>query len=280
MKKQSQLGLVVEGKSGNSAILRLPRMPEELGPVKSATLRVARRLSNMLHAGYAVAEYEELQAARLILLRVPDSAVPRIVDELCSAELDFPGLAFVLCETWLTSDSLAPLRERGSTVATVVSLLTPHHDWFVVEGKISAVRLIRRFLQRNEMRTLEIRAQCKPLLFGAELLATVLPQPLFATAQEVLRACGISGNPLSAVLEDMAHKMFHNFSKGGRLSSGGPLTQCSPETVTSYLDQVRKTHPEAQQMIDEYLEQVRARQARIARSGWDSVNGSHTGGCS
>jgi hypothetical protein len=96
MRKQPLLGLVVEGNSTGSAVLRLPNITEELGPIKSAALRVARRLSNFLRAGYAVAEYQELQAARVILLRVPDAAVLRIVSELSEAELVFKELSFVL----------------------------------------------------------------------------------------------------------------------------------------------------------------------------------------
>src|ERR1700761_9544568 len=99
MKKRSRIGLVVEGNSTNSAILRLPRLAEELGAIKSTQLRVARRLSNFLRAGYGVATYEDLQASKLILVRVPDNMAPRIVQELCASELDFKHLAIVLCET-------------------------------------------------------------------------------------------------------------------------------------------------------------------------------------
>lgn len=253
MKKQAQLGLIVEGKSAGSAVLRLPTVVEELGPVKSSTLRVARRLSNMLHAGYAVAEYEELQAARLVMLRVPDSAVPRIVDELCSSGLDFRGTSFVLCETWLTAETLESLRERGAGIATLVGLATLRPGWFAIEGQISAVRQVRRFLERNNVRGLEIRRGSKPLLFGAEILTTVLPLPLFAAAQQVLRICGISGNPLSAVLEQMAHKMSDSFSKGSRLPWGGPLNECSSETAKAHLDYLRETHPEIAHSIDRHF---------------------------
>src|SRR3954467_8567466 len=109
MKKQLQLGLVVEGNSTESTVLHLPKLVEQLGPVKSTVLRVARRVSNMLRAGYAVADYEELQAASLVLIRAPDAAVPRIVDELRSAELVLKDLSFVLCESWLPANKLAAL---------------------------------------------------------------------------------------------------------------------------------------------------------------------------
>ncbi len=267
MKKQVQLGLVVEGKAAISAVLRLSQIPEELGPVKSATLRVARRLSNMLHAGYAVADYEELQAARLILLRVPDCAVSRIVDELCTSDLDFRDLAFVLCESWLMIDILQPLRERGASVATLLTLPSTQHDWFVVEGQLSAVRQARRFLERNKVRAIEIRPGCKPLLFAAELFATVLPGPLLAAAQQSLRRSGISGHPLSALLYQMATKMFEDFIKGSRLTWGGPLTECSAELAEVYFEHLRRNHPQTAEMLDEQLDWAARRMPKEKQSG-------------
>ncbi len=265
MKKQAQLGLVVEGKAASSVVLRLRTISQELGPVKSATLRVARRLSNMLHAGYAVGEYEELQAARLILLRVPDEAVPRVVEELCSAELVFRDLVFGLCESWLTAEVLAPLRERGAAVATFVCIPSVQRDWFVVEGQIPAVRQIRRFLDRNGMHSAEIHAGAKALLFGAELLTTVAPMPLLIAAQQALRSSGISGNPLCAVIEQMGQKMFQDFTKGARVTRGGPLAECSKETAETYLQELRRDHPQIAQVLDEQLGRAEGKRGRAYR---------------
>src|SRR5690349_8046451 len=131
MKKQPQLGLVIEGKAVNSPVLRLPKIAEELGPLKSTALRVARRLSHMLRAGDAVPEYEDLQAARLILLHVPDCAVSRVISELCASDLNLKELAFVLCESWLMIDVLNPLRERGASVATLINAASIRQDWYV-----------------------------------------------------------------------------------------------------------------------------------------------------
>ena len=253
MKKQLQLGLVVEGNSTDSAVLHLPKLTEELGPVKSTVLRVARRVSNMLKAGYAVADYEELQAASLILLRVPDASVSRVVDELCSSELIFKGLSFVLCESWLPVDQLSALASKGAAVATLISLPTYKGSWFAVEGQANAVRQIRQFLERNEIRSNEILPDSKHLLFASELLATALPIPLLVTAQQALRAAGISGKVLSALLEQIVQKMVQDFLKGARAYWGGPLTECSEETGQMYLNQLRQSHPTMLSLIEEHL---------------------------
>jgi hypothetical protein len=216
----------------------------------------------MLHAGYAVSEYEELQAARLILLHVPDPVVPRIVEELCASDLSWKDLAFALIESWLMIDVLEPLRVRGAAVATVLCVPTMHCNSFVVDGDLRAVRQVRRFLERNEARALEIQPGTKPLYFAAELFAVAFPIPLFAAAQEALRASGISGNNLTTLLDQMIQKMFKDFLKGARTTWGGPLTQCSLETAAAYFEALSRTYPQIADAIDEQLEWARDRMQR------------------
>jgi hypothetical protein len=259
MKKQLQLGLLVEGNSTKSAILRLPKLAEELGPIKSTALRIARRLSHMLHGGYGVADYEELQAARLILLRVPDAMVPRVMEELCASELVFKDLCFVLCESWLPAEALGSLKSRGASVATVLNMPSTNRAWFVAEGDTTAVRQVRRFIERNEARVFEIRAGCKPLYFAAELLATSLTKPLFLGAQQALREGGICGNHLTAMLEEMAQKTFRALLKGSRTSWGDPLAECSPAIAKAHLDALHEHQPAIAEILNEQLAYAKRR---------------------
>ncbi|HMF75129.1 MAG TPA: hypothetical protein VK604_05655, partial [Bryobacteraceae bacterium] len=216
MKKQLPLGLVVEGNVTSSAILRLSSVAEELGPIKSTGLQVARRISNFLHAGYAVSAYQELQRAKIILLKMPDAAVPDAVRDLCGSELEFQDLSVVLCESWLPTETLEPLRARGAAVASLVAAYTTDSACFVVEGDLLAVRQIRRVLERGEARTIELRPGAKPLYFAAKLMATAVPVSFLLVAQKALRDGGVSGNNLSSLLEDMTREMFDSFSKGAR----------------------------------------------------------------
>ena len=262
MKKPLRLGLVVEGNATSSSILRMPSLAQELGPIKSRGLPLARRISNSLRAGYAITEYQDLQAARLILLRVPDPVAPRIVEELCGSPLPFEALAFVLCETWLPTGTLEPLRERGSAVASLVAPAASRGDCFIAEGDISAVRHIRRFLKTAEAQTVELKAGTKPLYFAAELLIRALPIPLLSAAQHAMRGSGISGNQLSALLEEMARDMFDTFSKGPHVTWGGPLTECSSETADIHLTQLADHDPDLAGMVTEQLEWARNRLRR------------------
>jgi hypothetical protein len=262
MMKQLQFGLVAEGDSRHSEILRLPRLAEDLGPVKSSSFGTARKLSNFLRAGYAVSEYDELQAARTILLRVPDAALPRIMDELYAAGLVLSNFSFVLCESWLTTEALTPLRQAGATVATVVSVPTAERNWFLMEGQPTAVRQLRQFIDRNDARVLELRPATKHLYFAAELLATTLPIPLLIASQQALRGTGLSSHNLTTISSEMIQEMFRGLLKGARMLWGGPLNECSPELAASHLAALRLSHPEIADMIDHHLPYAQAVMAK------------------
>lgn len=253
MKSQRSLGLVIEGNATASLVLRLPSIAEELGPVKAGALRVARRLSNFLGAGYAVSNYQDLQSARIVFLRVPDSAAPRIVDEISNSELVLKNMSFVLCETCLSSSTLAPLQTRGALTATMSPVQTQRKSWFVVEGQSTAVRHVRRFLNRNDARAFELRPGTKPLYFAAQVFSTALPMQLLMAAQSALRAAGITGNHLYELLEEMSIEMFRSFSNGVRFTWPAARTGCSTELALEYLEYLRSHYPLIAAALDEEM---------------------------
>ena len=251
MKSQRPIGLVAEGNATSSLVLRLPSISEDLGPVKAGVLRVARRLSNFLRAGYAVNSYEDLHSARLIFLRVPDAVLPRILSELCASELELKDVSFVLCESCLSTSSLKPLHTRGALTATIAPVQTPRKSWFVIEGQSTAVRQTRKFLQRNGARVLELRPGTKPLYFAAQLLATAFPVQLFVAAQQSLRAAGIAGNHLYELLDEMSFEMFRSFANGARFAWPEGRTGCPAEIAFEYLDCLRTHYPAIAAVLDE-----------------------------
>jgi Domain of unknown function (DUF2520) len=267
MKKLSPVGLVVEGKSASSVILRLPNLAEEIGPIKSTALRVARRLANFLHAGYGIAQYEELAECRLILVRASDQTIRRIVDDFCRSDLDLSALAIVLCESWQLMDVLAPLHARGASIGTLLPVPSTRRRWFVLEGEPRATRLTRQFIEANEGKVLELKTGRKELYFAAELLTTALPIPLFAAAQRALREAGIGGNNLQALLEEMAHKMFRDFLNASRTTWGGPLAASTPATADEYFQRLRRSYPALSAEIEAHLDLARRSGAAKSKAG-------------
>ena len=267
MKKQLPLGLVLEGSSSRSSLLHLPGIAQELGPIKCGAIGLARRFSNLIQGGYAVAGYEELQSAQVVLLRVPDAAVLRIIDELCSSELVLSRLSFVLCETWLSTDSLERLRERGASVATLSRLPTVERNWFVLEGDAGASRSVRRVIDRHQGRAFEMKTGSKHLLFAAELLSTVLPIPLLLAAQTSLRSAGITGNDIAALVDQMTSKAVREVIKGVRIPLDVTPPECSWGLGSQYLAALKEKEP----ALASFIQQEQSASAKLINEAWKNA---------
>jgi hypothetical protein len=253
MKTAQQLGLIVEGNSTRSIILRYPGLSETIGPIKASVPGVAQRVSKFIRAGNPIDTYEELENCNIVLIRVPDRSVPRIVKELADSQLNMLGISFVLCESWLPSEVLAPLKLRGALVATLLAVPAQSAHWFALEGEYAAVKRMRRLLNTFEASTVELKAGTKYLYFAASAFAETLPRVLFASAQRALREAGISGNHLYAVLEEMAQSMFRDISQGARAGWTGPLLECPSEIATSYMLHLKQTRPDLEALLSEQL---------------------------
>lgn len=253
MKRPLRVGLVVEGNVTRSVMIRLPKLPEFLGPVKASVPRVARRLSNFLRAGNVAHEYKDMDAATLILLRVPDERLDSLVEDLAGSQLNLKNVSVVLCESWLTSEALAPLARRGASIASV-QVLQGRRSWFVAEGQLGAIRAVRTLLDHNDHKLIEIREGTKAKCFAAGVLAGALPMPLYMTAQYALRDAGLSGNNLAAVLEEMALTLFREFAKGARATWGGPLSEASGLARSQHMDWLEENDPALAATLNSYLE--------------------------
>lgn len=267
MKNQRSLGLVVEGNATSSMVLRLHGLTADLGPIKAGSLRVARRLSNYLRAGYAVGTYEELQAARVVFLRIPDAAAPRIVEELCASDLTLKDISFVFCESCLSKNVLTPLQARGACTATLLPVQTLRRSWFVLEGQPLPVRQVKKLLEQYNARVFELRQGTRALYFAAQLLATALPVPLFITAQQALRAAGISGNHLHDLLEEMSIEVFRSFANGVRPSFPAARTGCSAETCEEYFNELGAAYPQISSVLCEQIALARGAKGESNQSG-------------
>lgn len=252
--KKLLVGLVIEGNSTSSTLLRLPGIISELGPIKASGLQVARRVSNFLKAGYATTSYSDLRASRTVLIRVPDSSIERVVAEVSRAELNWSEHSFVLCETWAPTELLQPLADKGAGIASVMPLPTTPHKIFAVEGDVLAVRQVRRTIERADARTIELRPGTKQFLFAACILCTAVPVPLLLMAQQALRDSGVAGNQLLAVIEEMSAEMLSSFRKGARMTWGGPLADSLESSQRIYWDRLSDTHPDMATTLNDLVE--------------------------
>src|SRR5580658_3743582 len=156
MKKAKSVGLIGTGSLNDSPLTRFWWLSERLGPVKSASYRVASRIANMLQAGRPVKDYAEFETCDLILVCVPEETVSQVVFEMVSSGISWEGKAVVLCSTWLDSGELRELSARGASVGSISPIPGFEDQRYLVEGDPLAIRLAKSLVEYRERRAVAI----------------------------------------------------------------------------------------------------------------------------
>lgn len=245
MNKAMSVGLIGAGSLSASPLTRFWALPQRLGPVKSASFRVASRLANMLRAGYPVKDYTEFKSCILILIAVPEEAISQVVSEMLDTDICWQGKAVVLCSTWRDSGELCRLAARGAAVGSL-SPIPGFDDYrYLVEGDSLAVRESKRLVENRERRVVAIERPLKPFYLAALTCSGSLLFALLRVGFESLHHAGIPPGLSATVLERQISRTLRSFLKGGKRA------YAEPRELSAQLGALSGANPE----LAYYLEQ-------------------------
>jgi predicted short-subunit dehydrogenase-like oxidoreductase (DUF2520 family) len=245
MKKAQSVGLIGTGSLTDAPLRRFWWLSERLGPVKSASYRVASRIANMLRAGHPVKDYAEFESCVLILVCVPEENVPQIVAEMLSSGISWRGKAVVLCSTWLDSGALRDLSAHGASVGSISPIPGFDDERYLVEGDPLAIRQSKSLVEYRDRRVVAIERALKPFYLAALTCTGSLLFALLRVAFESLHHAGIPQGFSAILLERQIPRTLRSFLKGGRRAYPEPrelprqlraLSAASPE-LAHYLEQ-------------------------------------------
>ena len=242
--KAKSVGLIGAGSLTDSPLTRFWWLSERLGPVKSASYRVASRIANMLQAGHPVKDYAEFESCDLILVCVPEETVPQVVSEMASAGISWRGKAVVLCSTWLDSGELHQLSALGASVGSISPIPGFDNERYLVEGDPPAIRQSKSLVEYRERRALAIERHLKPFYLASLTCTGSLLFALLRVAFEALHHANIPPALSATLLERQISRTFRSFLKGGRRAYPEPrelprqlrALSASPE-LEHYLEQ-------------------------------------------
>ncbi len=256
MKRPKSVALLAGGKFGSSPLARFWLLSEMLGPVKASSLRLASRIANGLRAGYPVKDYGEFNACRLILISVPDGALPAALAELHSAKISWCGKSLVVCSDWRGSADLREFSARGASVASLTAIPGFEDTRYLVEGDKRAVQESRRLVETRERRCVTIDRGLKPLYLAALTCTGSLLFPLVMAATESLRLAGVAPDVSASILEKQLNKGLRAYARGGRRAYTRPHEMTSQLLTLSAADPalaryVEKSYQLAQQLLEQ-----------------------------
>ena len=216
MKKRPPVALVSAGNLTDSPLTRFWGLPARLGPVKAFSLRIASRMSNTLRAGHPVKTYDEFDDCSLVLLCLPDDAVPATVAELANSGVSWNNKAAVLCSTYLDGRELHKLATLGASVGSIAAIPGFEDRRYLVDGDRLVVREMKSVVEHRATRIIPIETAMKPLFLAGLTCCGPLLFSLLVAAAECVQGAGIPAADVAAIIERQVERTARAYLKAGR----------------------------------------------------------------
>ena len=243
MTKSIVVALQAAGKTRDSFLRRLPFLEEALGPVRSTSFRLARRIVNILGAGHAVDDLSTFHEANLVLLALPEMQVACVVDDLVKAPFSWKNKTVVLCDSQMDSGVLSKLAFLGASTGSLTPVPSLDNGLFITEGDLRAVRLARQLVSREGVRVLQMTRGRKSLFDAAIGFSTGLALPLFTATVETMRGCGMTQRDAVFLADRMVQRTLRAYLKAGRKGWEGPLALKDKPGLRRQLQALTKMDP-------------------------------------
>ncbi|HEX5707178.1 MAG TPA: Rossmann-like and DUF2520 domain-containing protein [Pyrinomonadaceae bacterium] len=277
-KRRTTVNVVGAGRLGTALARALSSAGYDVRAVVNKTAGHARRAARLVASkprALSASQLSLLPDADLVILSVPDDALPRVADELAASlaskeaslasvekgkgkssvknEGRRPRRARVALHASgaLSSDVLAPLRARGFAVGSMHPLASVSADaeagaeslraaFYCVEGDAGALRAARRAVRDLGGRSFSIQASDKALYHAAAVVASGHTVALFDLAARTLALCGLSQRRARQVLLPLLASTLSNLShETPPRALTGTFARADVETVRKHLAALR-----------------------------------------
>jgi signal transduction histidine kinase len=254
MTSKPWIGLLAAGPM-SPALFRISNLNVHLGPVASASLRVASRLANRLRAGNAV-QPEFLQQAELIFITGPEDAFPELLQRALTSGIDWKDRTAILLDFRRDASDLAPLRAVGASTGTLDSLDAFPDPRFACDADAPARRRLQRFAAATASSIFYLDPGGKQVFAAGSAFTRTLFTPLVAATVECLKKAGLTQAEAILIAERNTLQTLRSWLKSGRKGWAGTVPDGDLEGVRRQLQALSNEN----EVLSEYF----ANTARLA----------------
>jgi predicted short-subunit dehydrogenase-like oxidoreductase (DUF2520 family) len=239
------LSIVGAGRVGRALGRRLRELGWKIGVVCASSESSARKAVRFIgagrpHAGLTV----QALMSRVVLLTVPDDAIPAVASELARIGGDeWRGLIVLHTSGALDSTVLSRLKSCGAAVGSMHPLQsfsgvgTPPLEGrvFGIEGNEPAVRVARSIARALEGMPVKLTAEKKSLYHAAGAFAAGHLLAMEVAGVQLLMNAGITRAAATKALLSLSRQVLDNFEKlGPHYAWTGPLSRGDYRVVASH----------------------------------------------
>ncbi len=252
------MGLVCAGGVNQSFLARMPALLARLGPIKASSYRVARQIANTLRTGEAASHYSMLEACPVIWTFVPEADLDRILRDLVaqtpSPETRCRKTMVVLCDCVRDSLAAGALRASGARVVSLNPIPGSREQIFVAEGHRDTLRMLRRLLEEDKRKLIELKPGTKPLFFAGVHAAAPPLLPWIAAGMECLREAGFTRAEAAAVGEFLGVHTLRSYIRAGAKSWNRRTEAALRQALANDIPAIRSGNP---RLADLYEQGIR-----------------------
>ena len=234
---------------------RLRELGWKIGVVCASSEPSARKAVRSIgagrpHAGLTV----QVLASKVVLLTVPDDAIPMVAGELARiGGEEWHGLVVLHTSGALASTVLSSLKACGAAVGSMHPLQsfsgtgTPPLEGrvFGIEGDEPAVRVARRIARALEGTPVKLTAAKKALYHAAGAFAAGHLLALEETGVQLLMNAGIQRAAATKALLSLSRQVLDNYEKlGPHHAWTGPLSRGDYGVVAAHQQALQEHRPE------------------------------------
>lgn len=201
----SKFGLLAVGGVNVSFLARMPELIRRLGPVKSSSPSVARKITNGLRAGVAVSHYAELQLCELIWIVSPESKLGYLMNELAN-NVTLQGKMIVVCDVMRESVKMNTSRVPGARFATLNCVPETGEHLFTAEGHPAVMRELKGLFASDGRKLIQMQPGMKTLYLSGIHITSHLLVPWIIGAVSSFRAAGLSRKQAVRLVHALANE--------------------------------------------------------------------------
>jgi len=281
------LSIVGAGRVGRALGRRLRELGWKIGAVCARSEASARNAVRFIGAGRPQAGVTvQALTSGVVLLTVPDDAIPAVASELAQIGGDeWRGLIVLHTSGALDSTVLSPLKSCGAAVGSMHPLQSfsgvgaPPLEGrvFGIEGDEPAVRVARRIARALEGTPVQLRAEKKALYHAAGAFAAGHLLAMEEAGVQLLMNAGITRAAATKALLSLSRQVLDNYEKlGPHYAWTGPLSRGDYGVVASHQDalqECRSEFLEAYQSVSRLAARVLSEQTETMLKELETISG-------
>jgi predicted short-subunit dehydrogenase-like oxidoreductase (DUF2520 family) len=267
--KKSAISIIGAGRIGRALGRRLREQGWKIHSVVTRSQATARRAVRSIGGGRGCADLSPgVLSAPVVLIAVPDSAIPGVVTRLASfARADLQSKTVLHTSGALSSEVLARLRALGAAVGSIhplqsfsgIGIPVLHERIFAIEGDPGAIRVARMITRALGGQPFQLPGSCKPLYHAAAVISAGHMLALEETAVRIFTLLGMKRDQALKAALPLTRQVLENVEHiGARAAWTGPLARGDYSVIAMHEDALKS-------LPSEYLDAYQAVSRLAAR---------------